>query len=85
MPTAMMIGLNFTISMYAENEMTFLSSINPRLTSESIISNPDRGAQHQVMPTLTTSSLLSVRQHMDESNHEMVNMLTHHIGIVLIS
>ncbi|MCH80091.1 hypothetical protein A2U01_0000853, partial [Trifolium medium] len=31
---------------------------------------------------LTTSSVLSLRQQMDESNHEMVNLLTHQIGTV---
>lgn len=29
---------------------------------------------------LTTNSMLSIRQQMDESNHEMVNMLTQQIG-----
>ena len=34
------------------------------------------------IPTLTTNSLVSMRQQMDESNHGMVNMLTQQIGIV---
>jgi hypothetical protein len=28
------------------------------------------------MPTLTNTSLMSMRQQMDEGNHDMVNMLT---------
>lgn len=34
------------------------------------------------MPPLTTSSFMSVRTQMDESSHDMVNMLTQQIGIV---
>ena len=34
------------------------------------------------LPSLTTDSLNTLRQHMDESNHETVNMLTQQIGTV---
>ncbi|CAI8593036.1 unnamed protein product [Vicia faba] len=35
------------------------------------------------MPTFTTSYAAIMRQQMDESNHEMVNMLTQQIGAIL--
>lgn len=34
----------------------------------------------QVMPPLTTSFLLAMRQQVDDRNHDMVNMFTRHIG-----
>jgi hypothetical protein len=34
------------------------------------------------LPTLTTESMMLFRQQMDESNHEMVNLLTQQIGTV---
>ncbi|CAJ2638053.1 unnamed protein product [Trifolium pratense] len=43
----------------------------------------DRYTSSRVTPTpLTTASVLSLRQQMDESNHEMVNLLTQQIGTV---
>ncbi|XP_058771881.1 uncharacterized protein LOC131645223 [Vicia villosa] len=33
-------------------------------------------------PTLNTSSMISIRQQMDESNHDMVNALTQQIGTI---
>ena len=36
----------------------------------------------QVMPPLTNNSLIVVRQHMDDNNHGMVNMLTQQTGRV---
>ncbi|PNX62461.1 hypothetical protein L195_g052995, partial [Trifolium pratense] len=43
----------------------------------------DRYTSSRVTSTpLTTASVLSLRQQMDESNHEMVNLLTHQIGTV---
>jgi hypothetical protein len=35
-----------------------------------------------IQPSLNTTSLISLRQQMHESNHDMVNMLTQHISIV---
>ncbi|PNX72540.1 hypothetical protein L195_g028433, partial [Trifolium pratense] len=44
---------------------------------------PDRYTSPRVTSTpLTTASVLSLRQQMDESNHEMVNLLTRQIGTV---
>jgi len=37
------------------------------------------------LPTLTTDSMNLLRQQMDESNHEMVNLLTQQIGTVFNS
>jgi hypothetical protein len=45
------------------------------------VSEPDRYTSPWVTPTpLTTASVLSLRQQMDESNHDMVNLLTQQIG-----
>jgi hypothetical protein len=40
------------------------------------------GNQGRLPQNLTNTSMLSLRQQMDESNHEMVNMLTQQIGTV---
>jgi hypothetical protein len=46
-------------------------------------SEPERYTTPRVTPTpLTTASVLSLRQQMDESNHDMVNLLTQQIGTV---
>ncbi|KAK2416752.1 hypothetical protein QL285_039119 [Trifolium repens] len=46
-------------------------------------SEPERYTSPRVTPTpLTTTSVLSLRQQMDESNHDMVNLLTQQIGTV---
>ncbi|KAK2375579.1 hypothetical protein QL285_076464 [Trifolium repens] len=47
------------------------------------VSEPNRYAPPRVTPMpLTTASVLSLRQQMDESNHDMVNLLTQQIGTV---
>ncbi|WJX94328.1 hypothetical protein P8452_75757 [Trifolium repens] len=47
------------------------------------VSEPERYTPTRVTPTpLTTASVLSLRQQMDESNHDMVNLLTQQIGTV---
>ncbi|KAK2435564.1 hypothetical protein QL285_020611 [Trifolium repens] len=46
-------------------------------------SEPERYTSPRVTPTpLTIASVLSLRQQMDESNHDMVNLLTQLIGTV---
>lgn len=76
--------------MFAYNVATIASPLNPYLASRSVITNPGRMAQPQGgvryvplgIPILTTNSLVSMRQQMDERNQGMVNMLTQHISIV---
>ncbi|MCI38966.1 hypothetical protein A2U01_0060195, partial [Trifolium medium] len=53
----------------------------PTLGFQTITSfEPKRYTSARVTPqALTNSSVLSLRQHMDESNHDMVNLLTHQI------
>lgn len=43
------------------------------------------GLVSQVMPSLNNNYPLVVRKYMDESNHDMVNMLTLQISMVLTS
>lgn len=70
--------------------MTIASPIIRYLTSGSPISNLSRMTQPQeglgyipqAMPPLTISSLLVVRQQMDDSKHDMVNMLPQQISII---
>lgn len=90
MPTMMMKRIKSSGSTYEDNSMAIASPINPYLESGSPISNSGRMAQPQgglqsaprVMPFLTTISLQSTREQIDESNDKIVNMLTHQIGIV---
>jgi hypothetical protein len=71
MPTRIMAGLFTKASTYANNTTTSFSPYNTHyLASRSALSNPGRNVQSP------TNFLLSVRQQMDESNHDMVNMLT---------
>ena len=44
---------------------------------------PGFGLSSQAIPTFTSSSVAVMRQQMDESNHEMVHMLTHQMGTIL--
>jgi hypothetical protein len=39
-------------------------------------------ANRATVPALNTTSLMSLRQQMDDSNHDMVNLLTQQIGTV---
>lgn len=89
MPTAMVAGLHSNASMYEDNNATITSPLNSYVASGSTIGNPSQITQHEgtgfSLPdtyTITTNSMLSIRQQMDESNHEMVNMLIQQIGMV---
>lgn len=90
MPTAMMAGLHGITSTYVDDNATTMSPLNPYVASESIISNLGRITQPRGFrfappnaSALTTNFMLSIRQQMDESNHEMVNMFTHQISTLL--
>jgi len=56
----------------------FSENLNPMIPPPfgSAVSIPIRNTQ----PSLTTSSLLALRKQMEESNHEMLNLLTQHIS-----
>lgn len=44
---------------------------------------PGFGLSSQSVPTFSLSSVTVMRQHMDESNHEMVHMLTQQMGTIM--
>ncbi|KAH1252502.1 hypothetical protein GmHk_04G009456 [Glycine max] len=71
MPTSLMVGL--------QNSQPNIENLNMASPSGSVAGN-----QGRVIPQhLTNTSVLSLRQQMDESNHDMVNMLTQQIGTVI--
>ncbi|KAH1247616.1 hypothetical protein GmHk_06G017478 [Glycine max] len=71
MPTSLMAGL--------QNSQPNVENLNTFSPSGSVAGN-----QGRVVPQhLTNTSVLSLRQQMDESNHDMVNMLTQQIGTVI--
>lgn len=85
MPTSMMEILHINPSTFTDNIANVYS---PILASGSAIGNPGRTIQPQVrmgfgsqaMPTLTTNYVMSMRQQLNESNHDMVNTLTQQMG-----
>lgn len=82
-PTTME-SLQTGTSTHEEREMATLSPYNQHPVSTSSINNPSQTAPPSgglghipyVMPMLNMTSFMSVRHQLDESNHEMVNMLT---------
>src|SRR4051812_39992536 len=72
MPTSMMQGLHTNPSLYSDNMMA-TSTSNPGSRPMGI------GYTNQAFPSLSTS-MLSIRQQIDESNHEIVNALTQQMG-----
>lgn len=85
MPTTMMAGLHTINSTFYNNATVVQSPLNHHFASGSAISNPGRFHQPQIstmfasqpLSLITTSLIPVMRQQMDESNHDMVNMLTH--------
>ncbi|KAK2422828.1 hypothetical protein QL285_033329 [Trifolium repens] len=73
MPTTMMQGLQTSPSLFTE------SAPGVFVPNNQIVSG---SATRSGNPTLTNNALNALRQQMDESNHDMVNMLTQQIGIV---
>lgn len=90
MQTTIMAHLQTNASRYVGNATTIPSPLNSYLALIYVISNLIRMAQPQgglryipqVMSPLTTSFLLFVRQQMDKSNYDMVNMITQKIDIL---
>jgi hypothetical protein len=73
-PTTLMQGINTSPSLFSETMPGVYTPLNQHLASSSTTRN---GA-----PPLTNTSLMSLRQQMDESDNDMVNMLTQQIGTV---
>jgi len=72
MPTSMMASLHNN-AFIADNAISF-TPYNAHIASS--YSVPGRNAP----PALSTKSMISLRQQMDESNHDMVSMLIQQIG-----
>ncbi|WJX30008.1 hypothetical protein P8452_18592 [Trifolium repens] len=73
MPTSMMQGLQTSASLFTESAPGVFVP-NNQIVSGSATRNGN--------PSLTNNALNALRQQMDESNHDMVNMLTQQIGTV---
>jgi len=75
MPTSMMANVHNSVSTFADqaNPLTIHNIHSP--SSSSIFGR-------RTLPPLTTYSMNFLRQQMDESNHEMVKLLTQKIGTV---
>ncbi|KAK2437576.1 hypothetical protein QL285_022449 [Trifolium repens] len=73
MPTSMMQGLQKSASLFTE------SAPGVFVPNNQIVSG---SATRNVNPSLTNAALNALRQQMDESNHDMVNMLTQQIGTI---
>ncbi|WJX24020.1 hypothetical protein P8452_13183 [Trifolium repens] len=73
MPTSMMQGLQTSASLFTESAPGVFVPTN-QIVSGSATRNGN--------PSLTNNALNALRQQMDESNHDMVNMLTQQIGTV---
>lgn len=85
----MMAGLQSNVLKFADNNATIASPSNAYVALGPTISLPSRATQHRGIAfalmnatALTTNFMLSIRQQMDESNHEMVSMLTHQMCTV---
>jgi len=73
MPTLLMASLH-------NNASTFVDHANPFTPYNANSPSSSSVLSRNAPPTLTTESMISLRQQMDESNHQMVNMLTQQIG-----
>ncbi|WJX56991.1 hypothetical protein P8452_42594 [Trifolium repens] len=73
MPTTMMQGFQTSASLFTETAPDVYVPNNPGIFGLTTRNNT---------PTLTNTALAAMRQQMDDSNHDMVNMLTQQIGTV---
>ncbi|KAK2409728.1 hypothetical protein QL285_045140 [Trifolium repens] len=73
MPTTMMQGLQTSASLFTETAPSVFAPNNPGIF---------RSATGNNTPTLTNTALVTMKQQMDDSNHDMVNMLTQQIDTV---
>jgi len=72
MPTLMMANLHNNVSAFTDHANPFTQFNTHSHSSSSIFGR-------SALPSLTTESMMLLRQQMDESNHEMVNLLTQQI------
>lgn len=84
MPTEFMASIHGSGSTFGEN----LSSPFPPYHGLGPLENqfsrpPGLGFSSQSIPTFTSSSVAVMRWQMDESNHEMIHMLTQQMGTIL--
>lgn len=84
MPIEFMASMHNSNSAFGENP----SSTFPHYQRLGPLANqfgrpPGLGFSSQSIPTFTSSSVAVMRQQMDESNHEMVHMLTQQMGTIL--
>jgi predicted transcriptional regulator len=75
MPTSMMANVHNSASAFADQAILFTMHNAHSPLSPSIFGQNS-------LPQLTTYSMNLLKQQMDESNHEMVNLLTQQIGTV---
>jgi len=75
MQTSMMENVHNSVSTFAEQANSFTTHTIHSPSSSSIFGRNSP-------PVLTTDSMNLLRQQMDESNYEMVNLLTQQIGVV---
>ncbi|KAK2368350.1 hypothetical protein QL285_081551 [Trifolium repens] len=73
MPATMMQGLQTGSSLFSETAPSVFVPNNQTVSGSATRNN---------MPALTNNALMAMRQQMDDSNHDMVNMLTQQIGTV---
>ena len=71
MPATMMQGLQTGSSLFSETAPGVFVPNNQTVSGS---------ATRNHMPALTNTALMAMRQQMDDSNHDMVNMLTQQIG-----
>jgi predicted transcriptional regulator len=75
MPTLMIENIQNNASMFADQ-------VNPFTMHNAHSPSSSRIFGRNCLPALSTESMRSLRQQMDESNHELVNLLTEQIGTV---
>lgn len=86
MPTSMMVDLHTNMSMFSDNTVETTPLYNPQNSYVSTINNMGRpwGISYipQTTMSLDTTSMMAMRQQMDESNIELVNTLTQQMGTI---
>ena len=75
MPTSMMANVHNSATVFADQANPFtMHNVHSPSSSSIFVRN--------TLPSLTTDSMSFLRQQMDDSNHEMVTLLTQQIGTV---
>ena len=85
MPTLLMESLHNVASIFSETVVNITSPLQGSGSGVNVgQNNQSLGLGYQTqMPNLTTNSAAVWRQHMDESNHDMVQMLTQTLTTIL--